>query len=64
MKKSAETSAIPTDIQAAVTRVLEHMYADEEENYEERDEEDEEESADHIFLSLETLAKWVGWAAE
>lgn len=63
MKKSAETAEIPIDIKAAVTHVLEYMYADEQENYEER-EEDEEEASDHIFLSLQTLAKWIGWETE
>ena len=62
MKQSAETPAIPLDIQVAISRVLEYMYDDEQENYEEQEEEGEEMS-NHIFLPLQTLAKWVGWAA-
>lgn len=64
MKKSA-APAIPADVKDAISRVLEYMYADEEENYEEREEEeDDEEASDHIFLSLQALAKWTGWEAE
>lgn len=60
MKKRPETVEIPAEIKAAVICVLEHMYADEQENYEEAEEEGEE-VENHIYLPLQTLAKWLAW---
>ena len=49
---------IPLHIEVALTLLLEHLFADEQRHY------DEKQTTSQFFNSLRTVAEWIDWEPE